>query len=131
VTLDNIAEIQRSSQKRRFEIVKGRIRALYGHTLASRIQYDSVVPPQTLFHGTSRKNLESILKRGIMPMHRQYVHLSTSAEDAKSIGLRKDEEPVIIKVLALQAHKNGVRFFKAGEVFLSNPIPPKFLELRR
>jgi putative RNA 2'-phosphotransferase len=130
VTLDDIAEIQRSSQKKRFEIAEGRIRALYGHTLTSRIHYDSVVPPQILFHGTSRKNLESILKRGIMPMHRQYVHLSTSAEDAKSVGLRRDEDPVIIKVLALQAHKNGVKFFKAGAVFLSEPIPPRFLELK-
>lgn len=130
VTLEDIAEIQRSSQKKRYEIVEGRIRALYGHTLTSKIRHDSVVPSEILYHGTSRKNLEFILRRGIMPMHRQYVHLSTSAEEAKSVGLRRDEKPVVIRVLALQAHKNGIKFFKAGAVFLSEPIPPRFLELR-
>jgi putative RNA 2'-phosphotransferase len=130
VTLEDVTEIQRSSQKKRYEIVEGRMRALYGHTLRSRIRYDSVVPPEVLYHGTSRKNLEFILRRGIMPMDRQYVHLSTSAEEAKSVGLRRDEKPVVIRVLALQAHKNGIKFFKAGAVFLSEPVPPRFLETR-
>lgn len=128
ITLQDIAEIQEKSGKNRFEIVGDRIRALYGHTLPSKVHHDEVAPPEILYHGTPRKNLQSILKKGISPMHRQYVHLSSTPEEAVNVGERRDERPVIIRVRALDAYNSGVKFYRAGLVFLSNPIPPKYLE---
>lgn len=127
VTLDDIVGVIGSSEKKRFEIVEGKLRALYGHTFSSTIRHDNIVPPEILYHGTSRKNLESILTQGLLPMHRQYVHLSTTQDEAKSVGLRRDEHPIIVKVMALQAHRSGLKFYRAGSVILSEPIPPKFL----
>jgi len=129
VTLEDVDEIQQRSDKRRFEIVGGRIRALYGHTLPSKVRHEEVVPPKILYHGSPRKNLQSILKDGLSPMHRQYVHLSITAYEAESVGLRRDEKPAIVRVFALDAHKGGVKFYRAGPVFLSDRIPPEYLEL--
>ncbi len=128
VTLEDVSKIQKRSEKRRFEIVGNRIRALYGHTLPSKVQHEEVIPPLILYHGTPRENLQSILKEGLSPMHRQYVHLSSTANEAENVGLRRDENPVILRVHALDAHKEGVRFYRAGSVFLSEPIPPRYLE---
>ena len=129
VTRSDVEKIQRAGDKRRFEIVGDEIRALYGHTLAYIVRHDVIRPPKVLFHGTARKNVQSILKKGILPMKRQYVHLSSSAEEAKSVGLRRDEKPVVLRVFAFEAYKNGVRFFRAGSVILSESIPPRFLKL--
>jgi putative RNA 2'-phosphotransferase len=127
VTGLDIEELHRSSDKRRFEIVGGRIRALCGHTLPSKVPHEEVVPPQILFHGTARKNLQSILKDGLSPMRRQYVHLSTSKQEAENVGRRRDECPAIVRVRALDAYNGGVKFYRAGQVFLSNSIPPAYL----
>lgn len=129
ITRTDLEEIQRGGDKRRFEIVGDEIRALYGHTLKPKVRHDVIVPPKVLFHGTARKNVQPILEKGILPMKRQYVHLSSSAEEAKNVGLRRDEQPVVLRVFAFEAYKNGVKFFQAGPVILSESIPPRFLEL--
>jgi putative RNA 2'-phosphotransferase len=131
VTRNDIMNIQRDSDKRRFEILRDKIRAIYGHTFSKRIHRDPVVPPKILYHGTSRDNLQSILRNGILPMRRQYVHLSISVDEAHSVGLRRDQNPIILRVLAFEAYNSGVRFFQAGSLFLSEPIPPRFIDLER
>ena len=40
-------------------------------------------------------------------MKRQYVHLSVKQEDAYEVGLRRDKNPVILKISALKAHNQG------------------------
>ncbi|MHC5228101.1 RNA 2'-phosphotransferase [Enterococcus sp. LJL99] len=47
------------------------------------------VPPKILYHGTANKFLKSIKKEGLIPMSRQYVHLSEDLETATLIGNRK------------------------------------------
>jgi putative RNA 2'-phosphotransferase len=131
VTLEDIQNVQKYGDKKRFEIVEGKIRAIYGHTISKQIHYEPVVPPIILYHGTSRKSLQSILAHGILPMRRQYVHLSTTVEEADAVGKRRDRTPIILRVFALEAYEEGVKFFQAASLFLSDPIPPKFIELER
>jgi putative RNA 2'-phosphotransferase len=131
VTLEDIQNVQKYGDKKRFEIVEGKIRAIYGHTISKQIHYEPVVPPIILYHGTSRKSLQSILAHGILPMRRQYVHLSTTVEEADAVGKRRDQTPIILRVFALEAYEEGVKFFQAASLFLSDPIPPKFIELER
>jgi len=125
----HVKEIVETSNKKRFEIADNRIRALYGHTVPLEVRYENVVPPAFLYHGTSEAKLESIMESGLKPMRRHYVHLSTTCEDARDVGLRKNAHPMIIRVLALEAHRNGIKFYKAGEVFLSEFIPSSFLQI--
>ena len=60
-------------------------------------------------------------------MKRQYVHLSVTPEDAYKVGLRRDKNPVILKISALKAHDQGIKFYKAGNLFLAKRISRKYL----
>jgi len=129
VTKGHIIEVVERSEKKRFEIVGNKIRALYGHTFESEIHYEVVTPPEYLFHGTARRNIEKIEQEGLLPMKRQYVHLSVTPEDAYKVGIRRDKNPLILKVSALNAHNQGIKFYKAGALFLAKRVPRKYLTI--
>ncbi len=76
LTEGDLAELVARSDKRRFELRGGRIRALYGHSLPERLRKVPAAPPPILFHGTSRRAVAAIRAGGLRPMRRQYVHLS-------------------------------------------------------
>ncbi len=118
------------SRKKRHEIKGEKIRALYGHSLSSKISYQESVPPDILFHGTSIEAVKMILEVGLKPMGRQYVHLSTDEETAIAVGLRKSRTPVLLRIASKVAHASGIKFYLGGEkVFLSDEIPSKYIEV--
>jgi len=98
------------SEKKRHEIVDGRIRAFYGHSLPNKILKNEAEPPMILYHGTTREVLNLILEEGLNPNQRQYVHLSQDIETAFQVGKRRDSEPVILGIDAKLAYANGVKF---------------------
>ena len=51
------------------------------------------------------------------------LHLSATREEALSIAQRKTDQPVVIRVLAKQAHQRGVVFYREGGVYLTKMIP--------
>ena len=111
----------------RFEIVGGRIRALYGHT-AIRPTYTSATPPDVLYHGTAPENLDAIQREGLLPMQRQYVHLATTPETARKIAQRHTDTPVILRVDATSASGAGVVFYHPEEnIYLCEAVPPTFV----
>jgi putative RNA 2'-phosphotransferase len=113
--------------KRRFSIVDAEIRANYGHSLSERIVHQPATPPAVLLHGTSQPALEAILDVGILPMKRQYVHLTTDRELALRIGDRHGAAR-ILTVDAAQAAADGVIFYRANESFwLANAIPARYV----
>jgi putative RNA 2'-phosphotransferase len=113
--------------KQRFSIVGDWIRANYGHTLVAEVRHPVVVPPATLYHGTSSDKVDDILVTGLKPMLRQFVHLTTEHALARSVGARHGR-PIVLRVDAVKAHASGVSFFKANERFwLSRLIPPDFV----
>lgn len=124
---NEIYNLIKNQKKRRFEIKEDQIRALYGHT-AIKINYEEIEPPEILFHGTAERNAEKILKEGLKPMKRHYVHLSQSKEDAFIVGKRHDENPVILEINAKKAFEKGVKFYKAGDLYLADYIPPEFIK---
>lgn len=116
------------SDKKRHEIVGDKIRALYGHSIPHSIFIESAEPPDALYHGTTHDALPSIKENGLLPMNRQYVHLSADAETAKMVSLRRDMNPVILKVNTKEAISDGILFYKGNEqVWLADAIPSKFL----
>jgi putative RNA 2'-phosphotransferase len=117
-----------SSSKRRHEIVGTKIRAIYGHSVPGRFLKRSAAPPEILYHGTSPSVVASIRQRGLLPMKRQYVHLSPDLATATRVGKRKAANATILRVLASQAHAAGVSFFEGNDkVWLADAIPPKFV----
>lgn len=82
VSVEDLEEIIHTSEKKRFEIKDGKIRAFYGHSMSGKILKEESAPPDVLYHGTARRFLESIMENGLLPQGRQYVHLSQDIETA-------------------------------------------------
>jgi len=76
--------------RQRFEVRGEVIRAGYGHTkkLNIGISYEVNKESKTLYHGTLRLTLQSILREGVKPVSRLYMHLTTSIKDACRVGER-------------------------------------------
>lgn len=128
VTRADLEQIIATSPKQRHQISGDRIRALYGHSFATRIVREPATPPDVLYHGTTRHALASILQQGLLLMERQYVHLSTNVAMAREVGARRDAHPTILLVDAKRAASDGVRFYRGGnDVWLTDRIPPEYL----
>ncbi|MGM0494549.1 MAG: RNA 2'-phosphotransferase, partial [Armatimonadota bacterium] len=54
-------------------------------------------------------------------------HLSATVEDARNVGLRRDEHPVVLAIDAAAAAEAHVCFYHAGEVYLAERVPPEFI----
>lgn len=118
-----------SDGKKRFEVVGGRIRALYGHSRVEQVSYQPVEPPEILYHGTTPKAEKNIRRLGLQPMKRQYVHLSKNLERAQSIGNRRTDTVTILIVRAKEAYRFGIKFYNPeSEHFLAKTIPPEFID---
>ena len=93
------------------------------------IKRREAVPPKILYHGTAHRFLPSIQKEGLLPMGRQYVHLSADIPMAESVGKRRDDNPAILQVNASQAYKDGIQFYIGNEeVWLCDHVPVKYLK---
>lgn len=125
----DLEEMIRTSSKRRHEIRDGRIRAIYGHSLPVQLKRKPSAPPEILYHGTSPASVPRIRARGLRPMNRQNVHLSTEESTAIEVGRRKARNPVLLRVRSLEAFDNGVPFYKGNEnVWLADAIPSQFID---
>ncbi|NGP77961.1 RNA 2'-phosphotransferase [Balneolaceae bacterium YR4-1] len=105
------------------------IRAGYGHSIDVNLSLTPQEPPNTLYHGTARKNLESIKKQGIHSGSRNFVHLSEHEEDAQTIGQRHGR-PVVLSVEAGRMHRSGYPFYRSESepgIWLVEKVPPKFI----
>ncbi|RCX18761.1 putative RNA 2'-phosphotransferase [Anaerobacterium chartisolvens] len=120
----------KNSDKKRHEIASGKIRALYGHSIPQKILKDSKVPPEILYHGTARRFIPLIKEKGLLPQNRQYVHLSVDTEIALQVGKRRDSEPIILKINAMQASQEGIVFYQGNDkVWLTDAIPNKYINI--
>ncbi len=133
VTHDDLDTVLNLPGRRRFEVVKDefgalRIRALYGHTVV-RPDYEPVAPPEILYHGTAPEALEAILREGIRPMQRHYVHLAASSDIARSIALRHTATPVILRIDAAAAYAAGQAFYHPSNgIYLTAAVPAVYVE---
>ena len=115
--------------KGRYELIGDRIRACYGHSVEVNSRAEPVEPPEILYHGTSGKSLPLILRDGLKPMTRQYVHLSVTREEALKVGRRHSRNVILLKISARDAHISGVEFKAEASVYLVTHLPPEFIEV--
>lgn len=131
ISRKDLIELVNNDPKGRFSFLndRKRIRANYGHSIDGvNPNYEAVKPPQFLFHGTTPKAKAKILKEGIKPMGRNYVHLSLNIKEAKKVARRRTDKPVIFKVEALKAHRDGQNFYKTAEnIYLTAEISTEYL----
>jgi putative RNA 2'-phosphotransferase len=132
VNRDVLEQMIGTATKRRHELDGDRIRALYGHSVPGRMQRSQAVPPARLFHGTAPQTWAVIQADGLLPMGRQFVHLSVDRETATSVGRRKSDSPIILIADAVAATSAGVAFYEGNDlVWLADRIPAQFIEVAR
>ncbi len=119
-------------KKERFEIKNGKIRAKYGHSMEvnTRWSEDGKIPSR-LYHATDPRNLQSIMKRGLLPMKRLEVHICADPNDALVVGKRHCSCPVLLEIDAERAIKNGIEIRKKGKLYTADYIPPEYIKLKK
>ena len=129
ITRARLEEIVETNDKKRFSFSADgrRIRAAQGHSIDVDLGYEPAMPPENLYHGTARANLDQIFIEGLRPGKRQQVHLSLDPETAVRVGQRHGK-PTVLRVETGRMHEDGFEFFKADNgVWLTDVVPPKYL----
>lgn len=129
ITEEEILSVIEGSDKKRFELREGKVRATYGHSFPVDLGLEAVEPPPHLYHGTAHDLAQTILREGLKPRGRQFVHLSPILEDALAVGKRGDFSPSILVIDSQAAYAGGVLFYSSGSLFLTKEVPSRFLSL--
>ena len=128
-TFDELCHIVESNDKQRFEFSDdiSMIRARQGHSVDVDVELEEKEPPAILYHGTAKKNIESILRNGISPGKRLHVHLSQDKESAIKIGKRHGE-PAVLAIDTKRMRENGIKFYLSRNgVWLTDCVTAEFI----
>ena len=130
LTIDLINTIVETNDKQRFILSDDgkRIRANQGHSITIDLELDAKIPPDTLYHGTANRFLDSIMKDGLKPMTRQHAHLSQNKEVALTVGKRHGK-PIVLYINAKNMFEEGYKFYLSeNNVWLVSEVPTKYIK---
>ena len=131
LSLQDLQQIVESDNKGRFEFSedKSSVRALYGHSIDVDLELEPATPPMILYHGTAEKYLENIMKDGLKPRKRNYVHLSETIDMAMQVGARHGK-PIVLAIDTEAMISVGYKFYKVQNgVWLTGYIPPQYFKV--
>ena len=113
----------RSTDPGRFEMRDNKLRARYGHSIQLASPGEPQTPPEILFHGTATGVLPIILKHGLRPMNRAFVHLTSNQDYADQVVNAKGGGEVL-RIRTMGASIAGIEFFQANShVWLVRELP--------
>ncbi len=112
---------------------KSKIKAAHGHSVKVEYQNEQK-PPMYLYHGTSIRLYDTIMKEGLKKMSRDAVHMSQDYDEAKRIGSRHTggnySAVVVFVIYAQDMYKDGYKFYKSEDgVWLTDHVPSEYLSL--
>lgn len=126
---EHVEAVVATDSKGRFERRGDRIRAAYGHSIDVTLEPTASTVPERLYHGTAPRNLEAILDEGLKPMGRQQVHLSETAEEAREVGRRHADDPVLLTVDAEAMRRDGFEVDRRGTgTYTVDRVPAQYVE---
>ncbi len=131
VTEEHIIALVVLDPKGRFELKNNMVRARYGHNISLniKIKYEEDKHVKTLYHGTSSERLKYILKEGIKPTRRKYVHLTLDPNEACETARKHGGVVVILKVNAECLRKSGYKvFIGSHHIRLVKYVPPECVD---
>jgi putative RNA 2'-phosphotransferase len=130
-SMEDLERVVADNNKKRFEFNEDKtmIRACQGHSVEVDLKYEEQIPPNILYHGTSRNFYDSIMTGGLQKMERHHVHLS-SDKDTALIVARRRRDPIILQVDAASMILEDFSFFlSTNGVWLVDHVPPGYLKL--
>jgi putative RNA 2'-phosphotransferase len=84
--------------------------------------------PERLYAGLSPKKMVHTQKNGLDSAGRKFLPLCSDRQLALRIAKRREQEPILIEVLAGEASGHGLSFFVAGpHLYLAESIPAQFI----
>ncbi|MBF0580574.1 RNA 2'-phosphotransferase [Erysipelotrichaceae bacterium RD49] len=72
------------------------MRACQGHSIEVDAGQQRKMAPDILYHGSAQNYAASIAKQGLLPMSRQFVHLSADLITAQKVGSRHGKPIVFL-----------------------------------
>ena len=128
LSIELVEEIVEKNDKKRFSFNEdhSRIRAVQGHSIEVDLQLEEKVPPVFLYHGTAVKSLQNIRSEGLKKMNRQHVHLSSTEEQARKVGMRHGK-PVVLLIESLKMHTCLKFFLSQNNVWLTDHVPIQYI----
>jgi len=122
----HIHELLMGKDRALFQTESNRIRAVDRHW---SLDFETPCPalPKILFAPIRKKALPVALEKGLRSIEGGHHILFEDRETALRVGRRRDQNPVLLEVMADAAQKQGIRFFAFGDLFLTAEIPPRFI----
>ncbi|MCU0434201.1 MAG: RNA 2'-phosphotransferase [Bacteroidia bacterium] len=128
VTAALLQKLNAEAEKQRWEFARDEVRALYGHSTNERIVKQTATPPAQLWHGTNAEAWKQISQTGLMPMNRQYVHLSSTRDTALMVGRRRTSKVIMLCIDTEKALAAGHLFYHGNQdTWLADAVPAQFI----
>ena len=83
--------------------------------------------PKILFTPIRRKAHPFAMEKGLKSTEGRYIILASDRDMAKRIGRRRDQNPVLLEIMAASAQEEGIFFYPFGHLFLTKDIPARFI----
>lgn len=133
IDLMDLKEIVRTSSKKRFTVSDDgcSIKANQGHSLKNiELGVPAMQPPVILYHGTSDRFIDSIMKQGLVKGSRNHVHLSYLKETAEQVGKRHGGKLVVLTINSGKMSKDGYTFYLSkNNVWLTDYVPVEYINI--
>lgn len=125
-------EIVATDNKHRFDFdgTGRKIRANQGHSISGVvIEMERPEPPEFLYHGTATRFLDAIMREGLKPMSRRYVHISPDYDTAVAVGKRHGK-PIVLRMQARRFVEDGHALYRsANGVWQAEFVPTEYLSI--
>lgn len=125
---EDLEDAVNAGDRRRYEIVDDRVRALYGHSIPIEPGPESQ-PPEVLFLAIPTRDVAQAQRFGLRGGRRSFLHLALTPEEAIETGRRLARDYTLITVHAAEAYDQGVPFYDRKALFLAEELPTDFLEV--
>lgn len=126
---NDVKQVVQQNDKQRFAMSGDflKIRANQGHSIEVKIEFQEIIPPVFLYHGTPKKYVDQIFKEGLKKMNRTHVHLSPDIETAAKVGSRRGDF-VILKIEAMRMRADGYKIYiSENGVYLTDSVPVEYI----
>ncbi len=126
VRVSSINEIVVNDSGNHFELKENSIRAK-DRFWNIKESYPGEEIPTILFTPVRRRAHRHVFERGLSASPGTKIILSDRKEFAKRLGIRRDNNPVVLEIMAERAISRGVRFYRFGQLYLADTVPKEYI----